>query len=75
MLPPINEDEYLMVKVVNLDDYKPHIAIQVKNGNVHVIPRELFQNIIIGKTKISEVEKYEDIFVQILDEWMKYKDL
>lgn len=64
-----------MSKVVNINDYRPHLSVWEAAGasNVlHVIPRSFFDDVIAGKREITELEGWEKLMPSILTEWLTY---
>lgn len=55
--------------VTDLEDHRPHLSIPTLDGNVHVLPCLLIENIISGKTKISACENFETVVRTIIREW------
>jgi len=43
-----------MTKVVNLDDYKPHLSIVGAHGVAHVIPQQCLVDVANGSREIHE---------------------
>lgn len=57
-----------MFDTVELDDYRPHIALQTLDGNAHVIPVMMVDGIIEGRIPISD----NDLVIRsILSEWLR----
>ena len=47
-----------------------HIVVTCYDGNLHVLPVKLIQDIIIGSRKIEEVEEYAEIIKKVFFEWL-----
>lgn len=55
--------------IVNIDNYRQHYIINT-GKNVHVIPRQLIEDIAKGKISILDLEHGKEILSVILTEWM-----
>lgn len=53
-------------------EFGPHICLPTLDGNVHVIPEELFQRVILGETAIVEIEDWPIITRTIFSEWLEW---
>lgn len=58
-------------KVVQLDDYRPHLAILLLNEDVVVVPRMLLLKLIQGELAIDEVDGWEILIRSILSDWLE----
>jgi len=47
-----------------------HLCIPTIDGNVHVIPEEVFTKIISGEMKITEMDDWEPVIRTALKEWL-----
>ena len=63
------EDEGMTV--VSLDDHRPHFTLQTLDGNVHVFPRAMIEDVISGKLRIVDIDDYEIILRTILKDWLE----
>lgn len=53
------------------EDNKPHLCVPTLDGNVHVIPTEVFDKIISGEMKITDMEDWEIITRTAFSEWLR----
>ena len=53
------------------EDNKPHLCVPTLDGNVHVIPEEVFDKIISGEMKITDMEDWEIIVRTAFSEWLR----
>ena len=60
-----------MGEVTNIEDHRPQLNIQVAPGNVHVIPKAFFEDVVNGKRDITDLEQYKEIVPVILSEWLE----
>jgi len=58
------------MEVTSLDDHRPHVTIQVSNGDCHVIPVSVFQDVVRGRLRVSEIDCYEVIVQAIIRDWL-----
>lgn len=56
-----------MSKVTDIDEHSPHYAISCDNGDQHVIPTLLIDNIVVGK--ICPTVLGVDVLRAIVKEW------
>ena len=63
----------VMPKPINLEDRRPHLTI-CGTSAVHVFPLALFEDIVSGKLKPSEIKDIDDFLPQIIKEWMERFD-
>ena len=61
-----------MTNIIDIELHKPHISIDVENGNVHVIPMQFFHDVVSGKRKITELEESELILKAIIKDWIDF---
>lgn len=60
-----------MGNVIDMADHKPHVGIYTPDGNVHVVPVTMLQNIADGKMSIDEVADRDQIMRAIIAEWLR----
>lgn len=60
-----------MNNVINIADHKPHVRLMTPDGNVHVMPVVLLQNIADGKMSIDDVADRDQIVRAIIAEWLR----
>lgn len=53
------------------EDNKPHLCVPTLDGNAHVIPTEVFDKIISGEMKITDMEDWEIITRTAFSEWLR----
>jgi len=53
------------------EDNKPHLCVPTLDGNAHVIPAEVFDKIVTGEMKITDMEDWEIITRTAFSEWMR----
>ena len=53
------------------EDNKPHLCVPTLDGNAHVIPAEVFDKIISGEMKITDMEDWEIITRTAFSEWLR----
>lgn len=58
-----------MRKIIDLDEYRPHACIRTSDGNAHVIPMSVFENIINGKLRLVDIDDWELISKAIIHDW------
>ena len=54
---------------------EPHITIPTDDGNVHVIPRSVFEEIGQGDMDIARIEDFQPIIRKVVREWLRYLDI
>ena len=63
-----------MGKIINFNEAKekndPNITIMTIDGNVHVVPKGFFSDVIDGKTNILDLDDFGIIIRSILKEWL-----
>ena len=57
-------------KVLELDDYRPHINVYAPT-RVHTIPVSFFFDYAAGKREITDMEGWEEVVKVIVGEWLK----
>jgi hypothetical protein len=60
-----------MGDVTDIADHRPHAAIFTPDGNAHVIPLSLLQNIADGKASIDDVADRDQVIRTIVAEWLR----
>ena len=58
-------------KVIDIEDYRPHLVVFDTFDDIHIMPESLIQDIIDGKMSVTELEDYEIIIPFILSEWLE----
>ena len=53
------------------ENNKPHLCVPTLDGNVHVIPTEVFDKIVSGEMKITDMEDWEIITRTAFSEWLR----
>lgn len=53
------------------EDNKPHLCVPTLDGNAHVIPTEVFDKIISGEMKITDMDDWEIITRTAFSEWLR----
>lgn len=53
------------------EDNKPHLCVPTLDGNAHVIPTEVFEKIVSGEMKITDMEDWEIITRTAFSEWLR----
>jgi len=53
------------------EDNKPHLCMPTLDGNAHVIPTEVFEKIVSGEMKITDMEDWEIITRTAFLEWLR----
>jgi hypothetical protein len=53
------------------EDNNPHLCVPTLDGNAHVIPTEVFDKIISGEMKITDMEDWEIITRTVFSEWLR----
>lgn len=53
------------------EDNKPHLCVPTLDGNAHVIPTEVFDKIISGEMKITDMDDWEIITRTVFSEWLR----
>lgn len=59
-----------MGSIHELDDQRPHLTVSTLDGNVHVLPLSLIQNVIKGNFRAETLG--DDVLRAIVDEWLTY---
>lgn len=67
---PTKELIYNLKNIINLDEKRPHVNVTTTEGNVHVIPVSVIENIIDGDLDITELDDWKLIMKRILNEWL-----
>jgi len=49
---------------------QPHLTVQTRDGNVHVLPESLIQDVIDGKMEFTEIEAWRPLLQAILADWL-----
>ena len=55
----------------DIEDNKPHLCVPTLDGNAHVIPVEVFDKIISGEMKITDMDDWEIITRTAFSEWLR----
>ena len=53
------------------EDNKPHLCVATLDGNAHVIPTEVFDKIISGEMKITDMDDWGIITRTVFSEWLR----
>jgi len=59
-----------MPDVTNILGHRPHIKLEV-DGEIHIIPVLMIEDVISGKLKISDIDDWEIIMRAIVEEWFE----
>ena len=54
------------------DENSPHILLTTHEGNQHVFPLAMVEDLIEGRLKLSDVDDGDAIMRAILDEWLTF---
>jgi len=54
-----------------IENNKPHLCVPTLDGNVHVIPAEVFDKIVSGEMKITDMDDWEIITRTAFSEWLR----
>jgi hypothetical protein len=49
-----------------------YYTIPTLDGNVHVVPSEVFTKILLGEMDVTDVDDWQEIVKAIISEWMRY---
>jgi len=55
----------------DIENNKPHLCVPTLDGNAHVIPAEVFDKIVSGEMKITDMEDWEIITRTAFSEWLR----
>ena len=58
----------------DIENKKPHLCVPTLDGNAHVIPAEVFDKIISGEMKITDMDDWEIITRTAFSEWLRGLD-
>lgn len=61
-----------MADIVSLDDYREHLALTDINGDVRIIPRSFFEDVVDGKRKLTDLEEHETVTPLIVEYALRY---
>ena len=56
--------------VIDLDERRPHLSVIPPDGNAHVIPTSVIDDIIAGRKTIDCLDDRDMLVRAILDDWM-----
>jgi len=54
-----------------MSDNNPHLCVPTLDGDVHVIPTEVFDKIIFGEMNITDMDDWEVIARTVFSEWLR----
>lgn len=60
--------------LIRLDEHRPHYSVHTEDGDIHVIPRRMFEEVVVGRIPWSIVSDGNEIIRTIIKEWMEYID-
>ncbi len=63
-----------MGTVTELDAHRPHICLPTLDGNAHVLPAALLEDIIVGRTPIDALDDRDIIIRTIMANWLETLD-
>lgn len=65
-----------MSKIIYLseEDRTPHYVLRTTPRRMEVIPKEMFDRIVSGKLKLTDVEQWQPMIKAIIKEWMEFRD-
>lgn len=58
------------MSVTRLDDHRPHLCIPTPDGNAHVLPVSLIDDIIAGRRSIDDIADRDQVMRAILSSWL-----
>ena len=56
--------------IADLDAQRPHVIVVTSENRAHVIPRLFFENVVLGKISITELDDWQNITRRIVEEWL-----
>lgn len=54
-----------------IENNKPHLCVPTVDGNVHIIPEEVFDKIVSGEMKITDIDDWEIIVRTVFSQWLQ----
>lgn len=61
-----------MTKVAQMDDHRPHVGIPTPDGNAHVLPVSLLEDIAAGRRSIDDLDDRDQIVRAIIGDWLRH---
>lgn len=58
------------MSVTNMGDYRPHISIVTPDGNAHVCPVAMFEDIAAGNLSIDDIDDRDQIIRAVIADWL-----
>jgi len=58
-------------KIVELDNFRPHIRIALLDGRQDVFPEEMIESVIDGRLSITDIDEWEILMRSILKDWLR----
>lgn len=62
------------MSLIDLNSKRQHYTISTPDGNAHVIPKSVFDDIAKGKLRITDIDDYQQITRAIIWEWQNEED-
>lgn len=58
------------MSVTSIDAHRPHIALVTPDGNAHVCPVRMFEDIAAGKLSIDDIDDRDQIIRAVIADWL-----
>lgn len=59
-----------MINVTQMDDHRPHVVVPGLNGDFHIIPHRMLEDIADGTLKIADCDGVDSWPPTIIKEWL-----
>lgn len=56
--------------IIDMQEHRPHISLELIDGHVDVAPVLMYENIIKGTLKITDLDDYEVLMRSIIKDWL-----
>ena len=60
-----------MGEIINIEEFRSHLVVLTPDGNAHVLPKSLMEDLIEGRREIEDVDDWKMIIRAIIGEWLR----
>lgn len=58
--------------IVNLDDFREHVEVELLDGSVRIIPLKTLSEVAVGNTELDTIDDYGPLMQTILHDWLDF---
>ena len=59
-----------MGEIIDIEEFRSHLVVPTPDGNAHVLPKSLMEDLIEGRREIEDVDDWKMIIRTVIGEWL-----